>query len=372
MHKTAIDPGLIGNTGTTCHQLEAPDIPEPHDPTIPQATAESTFQLPFGQSSALSELRLGNLKSVEALLLTVLNYRSNWDSGKTWKSSLRVLSNITGLSIRYIRDTLSSLTDTDWIQRIATGTNTGSRYRVTHHNCSYEDIPTDKNGNQLKCAIPQGKGGILERLFNGDISWKAALIWILLKLHSDWKTGITLSLSIETIRQWVRMSPQTVSNCIQELQQAGLLKRLSKKNETGKYQLYPKPNAKPKPVHRRRKRKEQKRDNRDMKIDGNWRLSFNQLWRVNVETCEIQTRRSRGKGLWRNLTLGDSIPKAIQRDFDLCTQAYHNLQTELQEELETDSSVTDTAQSVTDTAQSVTDTAQGIFSTLFQRSHSKG
>ena len=100
MHKTAIDPGLIGNTGTTCHQLEAPELPEITEDNVPQTTAESTFQLPFGQSSALSELRLGNLKSVEALLLTVLNYRSNWDSGKTWKSSLRVLSDITGLSIR--------------------------------------------------------------------------------------------------------------------------------------------------------------------------------------------------------------------------------------------------------------------------------
>ena len=141
-----------------------------------------------------------------------------------------------------------------------------------------------------------------------------------------------MSLSIETIRKWVRMSPQTVSNCIQELQQAGLLKRLTKKNETGKYQLYPKPNGKPKPVHRRRKPKGEKRDNRDMKIDGHWRLSFNELWRVNVETCDIQTRRSRGKGVWRHLTLGDTIPKAIQRDFDLCTQAYHNLQNQLHEE----------------------------------------
>ncbi len=142
-----------------------------------------------------------------------------------------------------------------------------------------------------------------------------------------------MSLSIETIRQWVRMSPQTVSNCIQELADAGLLKRLSKKHEAGQYQLYPKPNAKPKPVHRRRKRKEQKRDTRDMKIDGDWRLSFNELWRVNVETCDIQTRKSRNKGVWRDLSLGDSIPKTIQRDFDLCVQAYHNLQTELRDEI---------------------------------------
>ena len=178
---------------------------------------------------------------------------------------------------------------------------------------------------------------------------------------------------MSTIRQWVHMSPQTVSNCLKELTDAGLLKRISKKNEVGKYQLYPKPNTKPKPVHRRRKPKGSKRGVHDMKIDGDWRLSFNQLWRINVKSCDIQVRTSTKKGLWRDWALtGNAIPKAIQRDFDLCTQAYHNLQTELQDELETDSCVTDSAQSVTDTAQGVTDTAQGIFQGLVADSHNKG
>ena len=359
--------GILNQPSLHCQQLEAPELPEITEQNIPYCTAETTFQLPFGQHSALSELRLGNLKPVEALLSTVLNYRSNWDSGKTWKTSLQTLSDITGLSIRYIRDTLSSLIANNWIKPLSVGTNTGSRYTVTHHNCRSDETPTDKNGNPLKVAIPQGKGGILERLFEGDISWKAALIWILLKLHSNWKTGITMSLSIETIRKWVHMSPQTVCNCVQELTDAGLLKRLSKPHETGVYQLYPKPDSKPKPFYRRRKPKATKQESREMKIDGNWRLSFNQLWRVNVETCDIQTRKSRRFGVWRDLTLGDTIPKAIQRDFDLCLQVHNQLQENLQ-----NSGVTDTACSVTDTACSVTDTAAGLFSNLFQSSNNKG
>ena len=356
--------GILNQPSLHCQRLEAPELPEITDPSIPHTTTESTFQLPFGQSSALSALRLGTLKPVEALLSTVLNYRSNWDSGKTWKTSYRLLSELTGLSIRYIREALSNLIANSWVQPLAIGTNTGSRYAVTHHNCRSDEIPTDKHGHPLKVAMPQGKGGILKRLFDGNISWKAALIWIFLKLHSNWKTGVTMSLSIESIRSWVHMSPQTVCNCIKELTKAGLLKRLSQPHETGVYQLYPKPNTKPKPVYRRRKPKATKQETCEMKVDGEWRLSFNQLWRVNVVTCDIQTRKSRRFGIWRDMTLGDTIPKAIQRDFDLSIAAYHQLQENL--------GVTDSAQGVTDSAQGVTDSAQGLFSNLFQSGSGKG
>ena len=346
--------GILNAKNVTCQHLEAPEILETDNAT----TAESTFQLPFGDSSALSELRLGNLKNVEALLLTVLNYRSNWDSGKTWKTSLKRLSELTGLSIRYIRDTLTSLRSNGWINRLSIGSNTGSRYEVTHHNCSRDETPTDKNGNPLKCAIPQGKNGILERLFNGDISWKAALIWILMKLHSDWKTGETMSLTIETLRKWAGMSPQTISDCLVELTKAGLIKRLSKRHEAGIYQLYPKPNTKPKPVHRRRKPKAQNNEKRQMRVDGDYRLSFNELWRINVETAAIETRRSRRIGLWKQASdyQISQMPKAIKRDFDMCIDVVREMQNQFGK-----TGVTDTAHSVTDTAHSVTDTAQPLF-----------
>ena len=57
------------------------------------------------------------------------------------------------------------------------------------------------------------------------------------------------------------------------------------------------------------------------------------------------------------MTLGDTIPKAIQRDFDLSIAAYHQLQENL---------------GVTDSAQGVTDSAQGLFSNLFQSGSGKG
>lgn len=360
MHQVAI---LNQNPPSVCQRLEAPELPEPTE-----TTTKTTFQLPFGEHSHLSELRDGQISSADALLLCVLHYRSNWDNGKTWNTSHRTLSKLTGMSVRYIRERLSDLMDSEWLENIAKDPKTISRYQVKHHNCKRSEVPTDKNGNRLKMAVPQGKGGILERMFAGEISWKSALIWIVLKRYSDWKTGVTLSISIETLRKWVRMSPKTVSDCLKELTKAGLIKRLSKPHEAGKYQLYPKPNAKPKPVYRRRKPKADKSNkNREMKADGDWRLSYNQLWRVNVETFDVQLRKSREFGLWRNRSLGDAIPKAIQEDFDEVVRIYQELKHQL-----TSDSVTDTAQGVTDTAQGVTHTAQDIISGAAESCKNKG
>lgn len=341
-------------SGMTCHQLEAPELKIDIDSNgTVRERCESTFQVPFGEFSALSALRTGVLRSVDTLLLTVLNYRSNWASGKTWRNSLRELSELTGISVWHIRDTLSGLMDDGWLSYISKGINLGSRYQLVHHNCDRDDVPTDKNGNPLKFAVPQGAGGILERMFRGDISWKSALIWIMLKLYSDWQTGITHAMSIDTLRKWCRMSPQTVCNCLKELTQAGLLKRLSKKHETGVYQLYPKPDGKPKARYRPKHEQASVRGvSRQMRCDGDWRFSFNELWRVNVETLEIQKRKSRRAGIWRrcsDYTLYHEMPKAIRNDFDLCVKLHYELKANL--------GVTDSAQGVTEGAQGVTDSA---------------
>lgn len=352
---SSISAGILNRPAQTCYQLEAPElnIDEDSNGTF-REKCESTFQLPIGEFSAMSGLRLGHLSPAEAMISVVLHYRSNWTSGKTWRSSLRELSKLTGMSIRYIREKLSDLMDSGWLSYISKGSNVGSRYQLVHHNCDGSEVPTDKNGRPLKCAIPQGKGGILERLFAGDICWKSALIWLMLKIHSDWKTGVTHCISIDTLRKWVGMSHRTVIDCLKELTTAGLLERISAKHEIGQYQLYPKPDGKPKGVYRP---KREKYDNvsRAMRIDGDWRLSFNELWRLNVETGEIETRQSRHNGLWRGLTLGDAIPKPIKEAFDLCLLAKRDLNDAL--------SVSDTAQDISNSAQSIVDTARHDFRT---------
>ena len=219
--------GILSSVAADCHTLEAPELDLSDETDTPlsvfQSKCESTHQVPCGEFSALSELRKGNLRAVEAFTSLLLNYRSNWVSGKTWRTSLRELSRLTGLSMRYIRDTLSDLIADDWVSYISKGTNTGSRYQLVHHNCDRDEVPTDKNGRPLKFAVPQGKGGIFERLFAGDICWKCVIIWIMLKFHSCWKTGQTFQISIKTLSKWCRMSPQTVCDCLKKLTQAGLL-----------------------------------------------------------------------------------------------------------------------------------------------------
>ena len=357
--------GILSSVAAPCHQLEAPELDLDfyfnNASFIPQETCESTHQVSFGEFSALSELRAGHLRAVETIILTVLNYRSNWQSGKTWRSSLRELSKLTGISIRYLRDNLSNLMDSGWLSYISKGVNFGSRYQVTHHLCDRGEVPTDKDGRPLKFAVPRGKGGILERLFTGDISWKSALIWFMLKLHSDWKTGVTYPISIETLRKYVSMSPQTVCDCLGELEQAGLLKRTNPKHEAGIYQLYPKPNGKPKPVYRPKREKSTDTRDRAMRADGDWRFSFNELWRVNVETYEVQTRPSRRKGSWRKASDYEryhEMPDAIFEAFDESVRVHHLLKKSLKSSESGESCVTDSDRPVTDTAQGLIDTAQ--------------
>lgn len=340
--------------GIHCHHLEAPELNIDIDANgLAVEKCESTHQVPCGEFSALNALRSGHLRSVEAFTALLLNYRSNWVSGQTWRSSVRELSTLTGISIRYLRETLSCLLSDEWVSYLSKGINTGSRYQLRHHNCARDEVPTDKNGRPFKFAVPRGSGGIFERLFAGDICWKSVLIWIMLKFHSDWQTGKTYSINIKTLSKWCRMSPQTVCDCLKELARAGLLERLTAKHEPGVYQLYPKPNGKPKPVYRPKREKSTDTKERAMRAEGDWRLSFNELWRVNVATGEIQSRSSRRAGLWHrcnDYTIHQEMPKAIKVAFDECLAVASDLRRSL--------GVTDSARPVTDSSQGVTDTAQ--------------
>ncbi|MYB66018.1 hypothetical protein F4X73_15110 [Candidatus Poribacteria bacterium] len=360
--------GILNAVPVSCHNLEAPELVESTEYNIPHPTVETTMQLPYGFSSALSELLSGEMCSIDFLLLCVFNYRSTYDTGKTWRTGLRLLSELTDVSVRYIRERLSDLKDKGWLFVLSVGINTGSIYEVVHHNCDRDEVPTDKNGNPLKFAIPRGVGGILERLFSGDISWKSAVVWIVMKYRSDWQTGITNSLSIDKIRKWVGMSPQTVVNCIKELTKAGLVKRLSKKHEAGVYQLYPKPDGKPKPVFRKRKvKKVRTPEDKEMRADGDWRYSFNELWRVNVETNQIQRRKSRRFGIWRNTSEHErytQMPKSMRDAFEKAYEYYHQIKREL--------GVTDSTHSVTHTAQGVTHTAHDVLEREVGGNGSKG
>jgi hypothetical protein len=282
---------------------------------------ESTLQLPFGEYSIFSDLQANRVSPVEAMVALVLCYRSTWSTGRTWPTSSRALANLIHISHRYVRDVL--LKATAWIQRkrFPKGNSAGT-YQITHHLCDPELVPMDKDGSPLSFAVPRGAGGVFERLFAGDIDWKAALVWLMLKLHSDWTTGITDKNCMATLAKWVGFSKQRVCAAIKTLREAGMLERLSEKWECSVFQLYPKPYEN-RAARRRAERQAEKWQQRDMRAEGEWRYSYNELYRLNVMTTEIQTRAVKNRGNWQSIKDRDRhrIPKAIRRDFDRSLEA---------------------------------------------------
>ena len=278
---------------------------------------ETTMQVPFGVHSILSELCAGRMKPIEAIVFLQMNHHSTWANGKTYWISGRGLAKAIGVSHRYIREALGRLES--WLTVLKTGTQ-GVIYQLSHHNCSADDVPRDKYGKPLKFAVPYGKGGPIERMQAGDISWKAALIWIVLKFHSDWQSGenngITTPMSMKMLAKLTGFGKQTVCDEIKALSKAGMLNRLSKSWERSVFQLYPKP--KPKTEAERMKAKHERSK---IKV-GKWEVvttphhvySGNKQYRCRYIDGRWEKRV--GRGVWKDVRDRDlhRIPQAIRRD----------------------------------------------------------
>ena len=332
------------------YYLSSLPIQPPEEPT-----QESTLQLPFGEFSILSELKNGCVKPIVAMTTLALCYRSNWSTGITWKTSTRLLAELLGISHRYVRDALSQAKE--WITRETQPKgNVAGNFHITHHNCESSEIPTDKHGIPLSYAVPRGESGIFEMLFSGQITWKAALTWLLLKLHSCWTTGITNAISMATLAKWTGFGKATIIKIIKQLRKAGLVKRLSKRHETSIFQLIPKPYNKrkerrlPKPSHKNRYK--------PMRSEGIYCYSFNELYRLNRETGEIEHRKRKNRGQWKRISdhhRAVKMPKAIKEDFERVLLVIRSI-----------NGSSHTAQGSIDTAQGSLDTAQGSIKRLSQ------
>ena len=286
---------------------------------------ESTLQLPFGEFSIFSDLMANRVNPIEAIVTLALCYRSNWSTGSTWRTSSRQVAELLHISHRYVRSVLAKAMQ--WITRkSAPNGNRAGTFQITHHRCEPAMVPMDKNDRPLSFAVPRGNGGIFERLFAGDIDWKACLIWLMLKLHSDWTTGVTDEVSMATLAKWVGFGKRTVCDAIKALRNAGMLERLSKRWERSVFQLYPKP-CENRAKRRQAKRQAEKWQRSEMQVDGDWRSSFNEKYRLNVVTAEIQTRAVKNLGNWKTLRDRDRhrMPKSIQRDFDKALEAARSL-----------------------------------------------
>lgn len=291
-------------------------------PSIFVETQEDTMQVPFGTFSMLDALMEGAEKAFDATIYQCYNAFSHWDFGKSHSLSTRHVGKLFAVSHQYVQQSLSRLTNKKWMKRLS-GKYKISKFELKHHLCEYEDIPLDKDGRPAKCAMPRGFGGLFERLTSGDISWKSLIIWMLLKINSDFTTGITESVGIKQLCKWTRFGTTTVCDCIKELESAGMLEKLERRpQEAQSYQLYPKPYP-----QRRERTPEAERTWRDMRVEGNWRYSFNEDWRVNVKTADIQYRPEKKKP-FRNTSDYEKfqvMPKSIRRDFDLVVRIHSDM-----------------------------------------------
>ena len=289
---------------------------------IPYEFEADTMQVPRGQSSVLWELRDGNLTAAEAMIYLFLNHGSTWNSGATWSMSSPYLSKKlgVGMSRRYVREILASLNKKIWIETIDEDNPSGHQYRLRHYLCDYEDVPVDRDDKPLKFAVPRGAGGPIERCMDGDISWKAALVWISLKLRSNWKAhedtaGQTEKATLLELSKRCRISLPTYHPLITELTHTGMLERLTPKTQPAIFQLYPKPF--PKPVQPRAEIREKSVDGKIIKSDGEYMYANNYQYRCHMESGDVE-RRQRG-GTWKKVSdfhKYQEMPQAIRRDFD--------------------------------------------------------
>ena len=292
---------------------------------IPYEFEADTMQVPRGKSSVLWELRDGNLTSAEAIILLCLNHGSTWNSGDTWCMSGSYLSKILGkgMSRSYVVKTTTSLADKGWIETTDTNNPSGYQYRIRHHLCDPDHVPVDRDGKPLKFAVPRGPGGPLERCFEGDISWKAALAWISLKLRSNWKAledtaGQTEKATLLELSKRIRIRNAGYQNLITELTQAGMLQRLSPKSQPAIFQLYPKPF--PRPDAPRPKIRREWVAGKELKTDeaqAYW-YSDNEQYRCSREyPHEIERRQQ--DGMWIQISEYEKyqeMPSPILRDFE--------------------------------------------------------
>ena len=313
-------------------------------------TQEGTLQVPFGEFSVLSALQEGAVTAFEAMTQLTLGYRSNWESGKSWRTSQATLAGCLSVSRRYVRETLARLKSSEWLSVAREPCQTRATvYQLLPHKCSPAMVPTDSDGRPLSFAVPRGAGGPFERLFSGDISWKACLVWLRLKLKSDWRTGVSDAVSLRDLASSVRMGMETLSSVLKELVGAGMLKRLSESYQKSVFQLYPKPPEK-KPVKRRKPASGRKE--RTMRAEGDWRYSHNEQYRVNVVSGDIEFKPSRKRGLWQLVRheRRHEIPLPIQRAFKLAVEVAARCRSVFGD---TDSAISDTDSAISDTDSAV-------------------
>ena len=281
------------------------DFPEFQDKTHP---------VPIGWESVLSDLQLGRIKAVTAMVFLVANYLSSWKSNKTHYLSINDFAERLGIVPSYVCKALKQCSR--WLKKLKSN-RSGTIYTVTKHDYE-EDVPADDREPKY-LQIPYGFGSPMERMFKGHISWKSCLVWIMMKWHSCWRTGVTNPTNMVALAKLCHLGAQTICACIRELQEVGLLVRLSALNEPAIYQLLPKPKSKP------------GKAGEDKGYSEHWfghrtkthTMSRNWQYRIDMVTGQLEKRVGYSK--WKRVSdyeRHNSIPRKIVEDLEFAFNAY--------------------------------------------------
>ena len=268
---------------------------------------ETTHQVPKGPGSLFAELEAKNLCPFDATVLLTLNYFSDRKKGLSKYISIRDLSRWTQTGVGRVMHSIKRLSF-GWIEK--KGNRRTHRYQQTYHQPTNIDAPTDFLADDevpvedKKFALPYGDNAPIARMVRGEISWQACLVWCVLKLHSDFKTGISDPLTILELAKKTRMSTATLTKVIAELIRAGLLERLTPKHEASIFQLYPKPNPK-------------KRKSKKTQTASHW-VSANRKYRCCRQTFNIEKKVWGKRNKWKAITdkARAEMPKPIAEYFE--------------------------------------------------------
>lgn len=248
---------------------------------------ESTCQVPCGEHSTWDALEAGELTQAECWVYQVINKHSNWEGGRSHARSYAELATYAGMPRASVIACINSLVEKSWIEKSVRNKlekhyqNTANTYLLTHHKCERHEIPLDKDGCPLNCAVPTGQGSVFQLVEDGVIHWKEALYWLRSKIESDWVTGI-VRMTIAQAKKLLRMKTKTICAIRRKLARVGLLERISKPFTAFICQLFPKPY---------KKRRKRRRENpKGMPCDGKFYYSFNGRWRVSREDGRIETK----------------------------------------------------------------------------------
>ena len=81
----------------------------------------------------------------------------------------------------------------------------------------------------------------------------------------------------------MKFTAKTIAENTKKMMEIGLLERLSEKYRLSEYQLFPKPYP-----ERRKRKPAGSKFGKQMKFIKGWHYSYNELWRFNHETFQIQ------------------------------------------------------------------------------------